>query len=292
MDSVLVCGVDEAGRGPLAGPVYAAAVILDRKRPIRGLADSKVLAPERRDVLAGRIKERAVAWAVAHATVEEIDRINIFHASMLAMRRAVEALGVQPGEAWVDGNACPGLACRTKAIVDGDALHPVISAASILAKTERDAEMCALSAEYPQYGFDRHKGYGTPEHLNALGRLGPCAVHRRSFYAVGVFFQRDLFTDPWGQMEEGLRVRSYRMYCDAVKLASGAGLAGDRGGSRLEAARAKIAKFNGLEKRLRREYADVLGRPEASPHIDLMENTLRQARAELRAALGRAKRAN
>ena len=141
MDSVVVCGVDEAGRGPLAGPVYAAAVILDRKRRINGLADSKLLTPGRRDVLAGRIRERAIAWAVARATVEEIDRINIFQASMLAMRRAVQALGVQPEEAWVDGNHCPGLACRTKAIVDGDALHPVISAASILAKTGRDAEM-------------------------------------------------------------------------------------------------------------------------------------------------------
>ncbi len=195
MDNALVCGVDEAGRGPLAGPVYAAAVILDKKRAIRGLADSKLLAPERRDVLAGRIKERAVAWAVASATVEEIDRINIFHASMLAMRRAVQGLGVQPGEAWVDGNHCPGLPCRTKAIVDGDATHPVISAASILAKTERDAEMCALSARYPLYGFDRHKGYSTPEHLESLRRHGPCDIHRRSFEPVRVFFEKDLFSE-------------------------------------------------------------------------------------------------
>jgi ribonuclease HII len=289
MNSVVVCGVDEAGRGPLAGPVYAAAVILDRKRRINGLADSKLLAPERRDVLAGRIKERAVAWAVAHATVEEIDRINIFQASMLAMRRAVEALGVQPQEAWVDGNASPGLSCRTRAIVDGDALHPVISAASILAKTERDAEMCALSARYPHYGFDRHKGYATAEHLDALGRLGPCEIHRRSFYAVGVFFQRDLFTDSWGAMDEPLRVRSYRMYCEAVKLAAGAGLAGERGGSRLDAARARLARFKLLEKRLRRDYADVLATPEASAHIDLMEQALTRACSELREAT-RAKR--
>ena len=283
MDSVLVCGVDEAGRGPLAGPVYAAAVILDGKRRIRGLADSKLLAPERRDVLAGRIKERALAWAVASATVEEIDRINIFHASMLAMRRAVQTLGVQPDEAWVDGNACPGLACKTRPIVDGDALHPVISAASILAKTARDAEMCALSARYPQYGFDRHKGYATAEHLDALGRLGPCEIHRRSFCAVGVFFQRDLFSDSWGAMAEPLRVRSYRMYCDAVKLAAGAGLAGQRGGSRLVAARLRITKFNLLEKRLRRTYADVLASPDASPHVELVEKTLREARDELSA---------
>ena len=270
MDSVVVCGVDEAGRGPLAGPVYAAAVILDKKRRINGLADSKVLAPERRDVLAGRIKERAMAWAVAHATVEEIDRINIFHASMLAMRRAVQALGVQPEEAWVDGNHCPGLSCKTKAIVDGDATHAVISAASILAKTERDAEMCALSARYPQYGFDRHKGYGTPEHLDALGRLGPCEIHRRSFYAVGVFFQKDLFADSWGAMAEPLRVRSFRMYCGAKKLAATPGLT--------------LAEFRVRERRLRREYADVLASAEASPHAELMEKVLSEARGQLRAA--------
>ena len=285
MDSVLVCGVDEAGRGPLAGPVYAAAVILDRKRAIRGLADSKLLAPERRDVLAGRIKERAIAWAVASATVEEIDRINIFHASMLAMQRAVQALGREPEEAWVDGNHCPKLSCRTRAIVDGDALHPVISAASILAKTERDAEMCVLSARYPQYGFDRHKGYATSEHLDALGRLGPCEFHRRSFYAVGVFFQKDLFVDSWGVMEEPLRIRSYRMYCEAAKLAAGAGLAGERGGPRLAAAKARLARFDLQERRLRRRYADVLGSRDAGSHIELMEQALSAARAALRAAI-------
>jgi ribonuclease HII len=289
MDSVLVCGVDEAGRGPLAGPVYAAAVILDRKRRINGLADSKLLLPERRDVLAGRIKERAVAWAVAAASVEEIDRLNIFYASMLAMRRAVQALGVQPEEAWVDGNHCPALSCRTKAIVDGDALYPVISAASILAKTERDAEMCALSARYPDYGFDRHKGYATAEHLDTLGRLGPCEIHRRSFYAVGVFFQKDLFADSWGTMQEPLRVRSYRMYCEAVKLAAGSGLAGERGGPRLAAAKARLARFLVREKRLRREYADVLASRQAEPHVELMERILAEARTQLRAAT-RAKR--
>jgi ribonuclease HII len=267
MDSVLVCGVDEAGRGPLAGPVYAAAVILDRKRRINGLADSKVLTPERRDVLAGRIRERAVAWSVAHATVEEIDRINILQASLLAMRRAVQALGVPPEEAWVDGNQSPGLACKTRTIVDGDALHPVISAASILAKTERDAEMCVLSARYPQYGFDRHKGYATAEHLDALGRLGPCEIHRRSFYAVGVFFQKDLFVDSWGAMAETLRVRSYRMYCSAKKLAAAPGLT--------------LAEFRVEERRLRRDYADVLACAEASPHADLVEQLLSAARAEL-----------
>jgi ribonuclease HII len=213
MLKLVVCGVDEAGRGPLAGPVYAAAVILNPARRINGLADSKVLAPERREVLAGRIKERAIAWAVAAADVEEIDRLNIFHASMLAMRRAIEALGVAPEEAWIDGNHCPpSLACPAKAIVDGDALVPVISAASILAKTERDAHMRALHERFPDYGFDRHKGYATSEHLDHLGRLGPCEIHRRSFYAVGVFFDKERFSEAWSRMSETLRVRSYRLW--------------------------------------------------------------------------------
>ena len=226
VDSVLICGVDEAGRGPLAGPVYAAAVILDPVRRVNGLADSKVLTAERREVLAARIKERAIGWSVAFATVEEIDRLNIFHASMLAMRRAVHGLKVRPEEAWIDGNACPQeLGCAAKAFVDGDALHKPISAASILAKTARDAEMTALHDRYPQYGFDKHKGYGTPEHLEALGRLGPCDIHRRSFYAVGVFFQKDLFANSWSAMAEPLRARSHRMYCEAFKLSNGVALA-------------------------------------------------------------------
>src|SRR5919106_4174619 len=191
----LVCGVDEAGRGPIAGPVYAAAVILDPARRVNGLADSKVLSAERREVLAGRIRERAIAWAVAQASVEEIDRINILRAALLAMRRAVEALEIQPHEAWVDGQMCPDLACRSRAIVDGDAKHKVISAASILAKTARDAEMCALHQRFPQYGFDQHKGYSTPEHLDLLRRHGPCEVHRRSFDPVRIFFERDLFSE-------------------------------------------------------------------------------------------------
>ena len=191
----VVCGVDEAGRGPLAGPVHAAAVILDPARRIRGLADSKVLTAERRDVLAVRIKERALAWAVASATVEEIDRLNILQASLLAMRRAVESLTLFPEEIWVDGRHCPTVSCRAKAIVDGDARFAVISAASILAKTARDAEMCVLAERYPQYGFDRHKGYSTPEHLESLTRFGPCAIHRRSFEPVRAFFERDLFDD-------------------------------------------------------------------------------------------------
>jgi ribonuclease HII len=272
-NGVRVCGVDEAGRGPLAGPVYAGAVILDRKRRINGLADSKVLAPERREVLAARIKERAVAWSVASASVEEIDRVNIFHASMLAMRRAVQQLGVQPEEAWVDGNHFPDLGCKGKAIVDGDALHPVISAASILAKTARDAEMRGLHERYPGYGFDRHKGYGTSEHLDALGRHGPCEIHRRSFYAVGVFFQRDLFAQSWGAMAETLRIRSYRLYCEAKKLAASA---------------SRLADFDQQVRRLKREYADVFTAGDASSHVELVAAALRSARAQLRTGLKRA----
>jgi len=273
--SVLVCGVDEAGRGPLAGPVYAAAVILDPARRVNGLADSKVLTAERREVLAARIKERAVAWSVASATVEEIDRLNIFHASMLAMRRAVQGLKTPPEEAWIDGNACPqDLGCAAKAFVDGDALHKPISAASILAKTARDAEMTALHDRYPQYGFDKHKGYGTAEHLQALGRVGPCEIHRRSFYAVGVFFQQDLFAAPWSAMDESLRSRSYRMYCDAYKLSAGVALAGKKG---------KLELFDRQQRSLRREYADVRAAPGASPHVDLVDEMLSKARKGLRA---------
>jgi ribonuclease HII len=209
---VVVCGVDEAGRGPLAGPVYAAAVILDPARQIRGLADSKVLKAERREVLAERIKQRAVSFAISSASVEEIDRLNIFQASMLAMKRAVEALGVPPEEAWIDGNQCPReLPCRAKAFVDGDARYKPISAASILAKTARDAAMRALHERYPGYGFDQHKGYATPEHLDALGRAGPCEIHRRSFYPIGVFYERDLFSESWADLSEAQRLRRYRV---------------------------------------------------------------------------------
>jgi ribonuclease HII len=269
----LVCGVDEAGRGPLAGPVYAAAVILDPARRVNGLADSKVLDAKRREILASRIKERAIAWSIACASVEEIDRLNIFHASMLAMRRAVEGLSVRPGEAWIDGNQAPKVFCNTKTFVDGDARLRPISAASILAKTARDAEMIALHDRYPEYRFDRHKGYGTAEHLEALGRVGPCAIHRRSFYAVGVFYQGNLFADAWAAMAQPLRVRSYRMYCDAIKLCAGNGLAGER---------EKLAKFDSHRKRLKREYADVLAEPQAAPHADLVDQMLRKARQELK----------
>lgn len=181
---ILIAGIDEAGRGPLAGPVVAAAVILDPARPVRGLADSKLLTPERREELAIRIRERAIAWSTGHADVTEIDTINILHATMLAMCRAVAALQVAPEEALVDGNRCPDLSCRVRAIVKGDRDVRSISAASIIAKTTRDAMLRELDKLYPLYGFAQHKGYGTPEHLAALDRHGPCPIHRRSFSPV------------------------------------------------------------------------------------------------------------
>jgi ribonuclease HII len=179
-----VCGVDEAGRGPLAGPVYAAAVVLDPERPIEGLKDSKLLSASRREFLFELIQANSKTFSIAQASVEEIDRLNILQATMLAMQRAVEGLGVRPDEAWIDGNRCPKLACRARAIVQGDRLHAVISAASILAKTARDAEMQRMHERYPQYCFDRHKGYPTPEHLELLERHGPSEIHRRSFAPV------------------------------------------------------------------------------------------------------------
>jgi ribonuclease HII len=180
----LIAGIDEAGRGPLAGPVIAAAVILDPSRPIAGLADSKLLSPARREALAAAIRERALAWAVAAGDVAEIDRLNILQATLLAMRRACDGMGIVPDEALVDGNRCPGLACPARAVIKGDRDVAVISAASILAKTARDALMRELDLLYPAYGFARHKGYGTVEHLAALEAFGPCPAHRRSFAPV------------------------------------------------------------------------------------------------------------
>ncbi|MEP7069153.1 MAG: ribonuclease HII [Usitatibacter sp.] len=188
----LLCGVDEAGRGPLAGAVFAAAVVLDPARPIRGLADSKVLAEAVREKLAVRIKSRAIAWAVASASVEEIDSINILRASLLAMRRAVEALGMEPDEVCVDGLHTPDIGFKCRAIVRGDSLVRAISAASILAKTARDAQMIELDQRYPGYGFANHKGYFTPEHAAALKLFGPCEIHRRSFEPVRILLQSDL----------------------------------------------------------------------------------------------------
>jgi ribonuclease HII len=192
--STRLCGVDEAGRGPLAGSVFAAAVILDPARRIRGLADSKVLSEEVRDELAEKIRAHALAWAVASATPSEIDEINILRASLLAMRRAVEALALLPEEVCVDGLYTFEVACPCRAIVKGDAKVAAISAASILAKTARDADMTAWDARFPGYGFANHKGYSTPEHLAALKVLGPCEIHRRTFEPVWAALQNDL---PW-----------------------------------------------------------------------------------------------
>jgi len=179
-----LCGVDEAGRGPLAGAVFAAAVVLDPAHSIGKLNDSKLLAPGARERIAGEIKERAVAWAIASASVEEIDRINILEASLLAMRRAIEGLGMRPEEVCVDGLHVPAIPYRCRAIVKGDRLVAAISAASILAKVARDAEMVALHERYPQYGFAEHKGYASPEHLAALREHGPCDIHRRTFEPI------------------------------------------------------------------------------------------------------------
>ncbi len=182
--ALLCCGIDEAGRGPLAGAVYAAAVILDAARPIEGLADSKILGAAERERLAAEIRAQALAWAVACASVEEIDRFNILRATFMAMRRAVAALPQMPDEVIVDGKLCPPLDCRVRAVVKADATVAQVSAASILAKTARDAEMCRLHQVYPLYGFEQHKGYGTPEHLRALREHGVCPIHRRSFAPV------------------------------------------------------------------------------------------------------------
>lgn len=184
-----IAGVDEAGRGPLAGPVVAAAVILNPARPIRGLADSKALEHDERVRLAKLIRERALCYAVAWADVEEIDCINILQATMLAMRRALMGLAVAPQQVLVDGNRCPrtddlGFTCLNEAVVKGDARVPSISAASILAKTTRDAMMCELDGRYPGFSLSGHKGYGTPSHVAALHSLGPSPLHRRSFAPV------------------------------------------------------------------------------------------------------------
>jgi ribonuclease HII len=187
----LICGVDEAGRGPLAGAVFAAAVILDPALPIDGLADSKVLSPARREALALLIRQRALAWCIASASVEEIDRLNILQATMLAMSRAVAGLEICPEQVLIDGNRVPQqLTLPARAIVKGDATVAEISAASFLAKTARDAELVLLDREFPAYGFARHKGYPTAEHLAALEQHGVLAVHRKTFGPVKRWLQQ------------------------------------------------------------------------------------------------------
>ncbi len=180
----LVAGVDEVGRGPLCGPVVTAAVILDPARPILGLNDSKKLSEARRDALFDEIREKALAWCIGRAEVEEIDQLNILHATMLAMQRAVEGLSVTPKLALIDGNRCPRLKVPSAPVVSGDSQVPAIAAASILAKVSRDREMVELDTLYPGYGIAGHKGYPTTAHLEALRRLGPTLIHRRSFGPV------------------------------------------------------------------------------------------------------------
>ncbi len=186
----LICGVDEVGRGPLAGAVVAAAVILDPANPIEGLNDSKKLTEKRRELLFVHIQEKALAYAIGRAEVEEIDRINILQASLLAMQRAVEGLALQPHHALVDGNKLPQLPCTAEAIVGGDASEACISAASIVAKVTRDREMVIMDQQYPGYGFARHKGYPTKFHLQALQDLGVTSIHRRSFAPVKRLLQK------------------------------------------------------------------------------------------------------
>ena len=190
----LVCGVDEAGRGPLAGPVVAAAVILDPARPIMGLADSKQLSARKRERLAQSIRSYARSWAVASASVEEIDTLNILRATLLAMSRAVKALTIDPKLVLVDGTHCPALDCPARVVVRGDESVPEISAASILAKVARDAEMLELHQLHPEYGFDQHKGYPTVAHLAALRAHGVSQVHRRSFGPVRAVMDADQFS--------------------------------------------------------------------------------------------------
>ncbi|WP_420600090.1 ribonuclease HII [Neptuniibacter sp.] len=180
----LIAGVDEVGRGPLVGNVVAAAVILDPNKPISGLADSKKLSEKKRNLLYTEIKEKALAWCVASASPQEIDEINILHASMLAMKRAVEGLKIPPEFVYVDGNRCPDLTCPSEAVVKGDSKIAEISAASILAKVDRDHEMTLLDKDYPEYGFAKHKGYPTAVHFAALNKHGPLPEHRRSFKPV------------------------------------------------------------------------------------------------------------
>lgn len=186
-----VAGVDEVGRGPLCGPVVTAAVILDPQRPIEGLNDSKRLTERKREALFVEIQEKALAWCIARAEVDEIDRLNILQATMLAMQRAVEGLSIQPDLALIDGNRCPVLSMPSEAVVQGDGLVAEISAASILAKVSRDREMVLLDEQYPGYGIARHKGYPTPAHLKALQELGPTPIYRRSFAPVRRFFADD-----------------------------------------------------------------------------------------------------
>ena len=186
--SIWICGVDEAGRGPLVGAVVAGAVVLDPQQPIVGLKDSKKLSPAKREALYAEITSKAKAWGIGEASPQEIDALNILQATMLAMQRAIQSLvdqmGEWPGKALIDGNRCPSLLIPARAIIQGDAKEPAISAASILAKVHRDRQMQILHEQFPQYGFNQHMGYPTEAHIAALKRYGPCLEHRRTFAPV------------------------------------------------------------------------------------------------------------
>ena len=218
----LLCGVDEAGRGPLCGPVVAAAVILDPARPIAGLADSKKLSEKRRSALAIEIREKALAWCIAEASVAEIDRLNILHATMLAMQRAVAGLAVVPARVQVDGNRCPRLDLPCEAVVKGDSLVAEISAASILAKTARDALLVELDRRYPQYGLAGHKGYPTAAHLAALKAHGACVDWLRKWFpgadVVDIHRSKSVCRDFQRGSEECLRKLGVTTTCNEVKL--------------------------------------------------------------------------
>lgn len=198
MEEQLIAGIDEAGRGPLAGPVIAAAVILDPKKSIPGLTDSKALTASQRENLFEKIRMRSLNWAFARASVFEIDQVNILQATFLAMQRAFASLRQAPNVVLVDGNLCPAFTCESRAIVKGDQLEASISAASIVAKVLRDRFMCLLDKKYPQYGFAQHKGYGTKAHMDALKRHGPCRVHRKTFAPVKHY------------LEEKTRITAYK----------------------------------------------------------------------------------
>lgn len=189
----LECGVDEAGRGPLAGNVYAAAVILDVNNPIEGLDDSKKLSEKKREMLFTEIINKSLSYHVAMANISEIDNLNILHATMLAMKRAIEGLQLKPFRALIDGNRAPKVSISCQTVIGGDAIVPAISAASILAKVSRDREMLEMDILYPEYGFAKHKGYGTKEHLLALEKHGPCQIHRKSFAPINQYLKTGLF---------------------------------------------------------------------------------------------------
>ena len=262
-----VAGVDEAGRGALAGPLVAAAVILPRDCPIQGLADSKLLTPQRRRRLAAQIEEHALAVAVVRIGPDTIDRVGLQRANISLLARALRELEGGYDYALADGFPLPRMPAPVLGVKKGDQVASCVAAASIVAKVTRDKIMTGAARRYRGYGFQRHKGYGTDEHLDALGRLGPCEIHRRSFYAVGVFFQKDLFGECWSAMEETLRARSYRLYCAVKKLCN---------------AQPELAELVRQQRRLKQEFADVFASRAAASHLEQVQALLREARVQVR----------